>query len=118
MPIHSAIGKLFASFIHDAQVVEWKAKEFHRFSPKQVEELEQEFLLISKSYISFAKESISRYVSSISIPVLNYRHQLIASVTIVGFKENIPQDLEHPRSQSLLKKGKEISSMFGCRIMG
>ena len=116
MPIQSATGKVFASFIHDAQVGDWKTKEFQRFSQKQIDELEKEFLLISKNYISFAKEPVCRYVSSISIPVLNYHHQLVASITIVGFQENIPQDMEHPLSQTLLKKGKEISAMFGCRI--
>ena len=94
LPIYSATGKLFASFGNDLQVDEWKKTEFQRLTPQQVENLEKEFAVIGRNHISFAEEPLAPYVSSISIPILNYRKQLLGSITIVGFKENIPKDLE------------------------
>lgn len=116
MPIHSAAGKIFASFMDDAQVQHWKEQEFKHLTPQEIEHLEQEFIDIRKNHISFAKESMVPNVSSISIPILNFRSQLLAAITIVGFQQTIPLNIEHPLCQYLIRKGKEISTLFGLRI--
>ncbi|MCM2533381.1 hypothetical protein NDK43_14445 [Neobacillus pocheonensis] len=71
--------------------------------------------MIREKEISFAREPLVPAVSSVSIPVLNYKKNLLGAVTIVGFSEKIPMDETEPISKSIIEISKQISESFGYK---
>ncbi|MFJ5758432.1 IclR family transcriptional regulator [Neobacillus sp. NPDC093182] len=115
LPIRSATGKVFMAFMEDQKIREWKAKEFIQISSEEISQLEGECESVRKKEIAFAREPLVSSVSSVSIPVLNYKKQLLGAVTVVGFSEFIPQNENNELSRYLLDLSKEISGSFGYR---
>jgi len=113
LPIRSATGKVFMAFMDEHMVREWKAKEFMQIPPEKVSQLEDECGLIREKEIAFAREPLVSSVSSVSIPVLNYKKKLLGAVTVVGFSEFIPQNENNELSHYLIEISKEISASFG-----
>jgi DNA-binding IclR family transcriptional regulator len=115
LPIRSATGKVFLSFMEDQKIREWKAKEFMQITSDKISQLEVECDSIREKEISFAREPLVSSVSSVSIPVLNYKKNLLGAVTVVGFSEFIPHNEDNELSRYLLAISKEISGSFGYR---
>lgn len=115
LPIRSASGKVFMAFMDEQMIREWKAKEFLQIPPEKIGQLEEECGVIRQKEIAFAREPLVPSVSSISIPVLNYKKKLLGTVTVVGFSEFIPVNENHELSYFLLTISKEISASFGYR---
>lgn len=113
LPIRSATGKVFMAFMDEHMVREWKAKEFMQIPTEKVSQLEDECGLIREKEIAFAREPLVSSVSSVSIPVLNYKKKLLGAVTVVGFSEFIPQNENNDLSHYLIEISKEISASFG-----
>jgi DNA-binding IclR family transcriptional regulator len=80
-----------------------------------ISQLEVECDSIREKEISFAREPLVSSVSSVSIPVLNYKKNLLGAVTVVGFSEFIPHNEDNELSRYLLAISKEISGSFGYR---
>jgi DNA-binding IclR family transcriptional regulator len=68
---------------------------------------------IREKEIAFAREPL---VSSVSIPILNYKKKLLGAVTVVGFSEFIPQTENNELSSYLIDTSKIISTSFGYRL--
>jgi DNA-binding IclR family transcriptional regulator len=68
---------------------------------------------IREKEIAFAREPL---VSSVSIPILNYKKKLLGAVTVVGFSEFIPQTENNELSSYLIDISKKISTSFGYRL--
>jgi DNA-binding IclR family transcriptional regulator len=115
LPIRSASGKVFMTFMDEQMIHEWKVKEFMQIPQELAGLLEDECKSIREKEIAFAREPLVPSVSSISIPVFNYRKKLLGTVTVVGFHEAIPQNEDHELSHFLLGISKEISGTFGYR---
>jgi DNA-binding IclR family transcriptional regulator len=113
LPIRSASGKVFMAFMDEQMIREWKEKEYMQISPDKVSQLEVECESIRKKEIAFAREPLVPSVSSVSIPILNYKKKLLGSITVVGFSEFIPQNENNELSQFLIGISKEISASFG-----
>ncbi|EKN66612.1 IclR family transcriptional regulator [Neobacillus bataviensis LMG 21833] len=113
LPIRSATGKVFMAFMDEHLIREWKAKEFTQIPQDKVSQLEDECKIIQEKEISFAREPLVSSVSSVSIPVLNYKKKLLGTITVVGFSEFIPFDENNELSQYLIRISKEISGTFG-----
>jgi DNA-binding IclR family transcriptional regulator len=94
---------------------EWKEKELMQIPQETVDLLEDECKIIREKEIAFAREPLVPSVSSVSIPVLNYKKKLLGSVTVVGFSEVIPQNEHHELYRYLVDISKEISGCFGFR---
>jgi DNA-binding IclR family transcriptional regulator len=91
----------------------WKANEISQIPPDKVEQLEVECQFIREKEIAFAREPL---VSSVSIPILNYKKKLLGAVTVVGFSEFIPQTENNELSSYLIDISKKISTSFGYRL--
>jgi DNA-binding IclR family transcriptional regulator len=115
LPIRSATGKVFMAFMDEKKIQEWKAKEIMQIPPDKVSQLEFECESIREKEIAFAREPLVPSVSSVSIPVLNYKKNLLGAVTVVGFSEFIPQNENNELSQYLKSISKEISGSFGYK---
>lgn len=115
LPIRSATGKVFLAFMEEQKIREWKVKEFMQISPDKISQLEAECDSIREKEIAFAREPLVPSVSSVAIPILNYKKNLLGAVTVVGFSEFIPQNEDNEISRYLLDISKEISGSFGYR---
>jgi DNA-binding IclR family transcriptional regulator len=115
LPIRSATGKVFMAFMDEQKIREWKAKEFMQISSEKISQLEGECESVREKEIAFAREPLVSSVSSVSVPVLNYKKQLLGAVTVVGFSEFIPQNVNNELSRYLIDISKEISGSFGYR---
>ncbi|MED3561311.1 IclR family transcriptional regulator [Bacillus xiapuensis] len=115
LPIHSSCGKIFMAFMDEQMIRDWKAKEFMQIPPEKVSQLEAERYIIQEKEISFAREPLVSSVSSVSLPVFNYKKILLGAITIVGFTEIIPHDEKHDLSDYLIQISKEISGCFGYK---
>jgi DNA-binding IclR family transcriptional regulator len=115
LPIRSATGKVFMTFMEEQKIRDWKEKEYKQIPPDKVSHLEVECESIRAKKIAFAREPLVPSVSSVSVPVLNYKKHLLGAVTVVGFSEFIPQNENNELSRYLLDISKEISGSFGYR---
>ncbi|MCM3651014.1 IclR family transcriptional regulator [Metabacillus litoralis] len=113
LPILSATGKVFAAFIDEHFIHEWREKEFLHTDPEKLNLLDEECKLIRKNGISFAREPLVSSVSSVAFPVFNYKKKLLGVITVVGFSDLIPNNEDHELSKYLINVSKEISASFG-----
>ncbi|MED1951805.1 IclR family transcriptional regulator [Brevibacillus centrosporus] len=113
LPVLSASGKLFAAFMDEGVIGSWKNSGIARLDSESAAEFERELNRVREQGISFASEPLVPSVSSMSIPVLNYKRELVGTVTLVGFSNQIPQQIEHEISEYMLKASAELSGLFG-----
>ncbi|MFP7737064.1 IclR family transcriptional regulator [Priestia aryabhattai] len=115
LPILSSTGKIFSSFSPPFLIREWKEKELSGLTTEERALLVKEEENTVKNRITFANEPLVSYVSSVSVPLVNYNGDLLGAITLVGFSQITPHTLEHKASQQLLEISKEISSIFGYK---
>lgn len=113
LPILSASGKLFYTFMDDHTIREWKEKELKSISDEKIKQLEEDRKTILEKEISFAREPLVQFVNSVAFPVFNFKKNLLGTVTVVGFSQMIPQNEEESLSRYLLEVSREISASFG-----
>ncbi|SDY95164.1 IclR family transcriptional regulator [Bacillus sp. 166amftsu] len=113
LPLTSSASKIFLAF-QDAPIIhEWKERESKRMLPHQLTQLEEEIQLIRDKEIAFATEPIIASVSSVSFPIFNYKKNLLASVAVVGFSEQIPTNDKQDLSKYILEVSRGISGVLG-----
>jgi IclR family transcriptional regulator, acetate operon repressor len=114
LPLLSASGKIFAAFKQSSiEVREWKLRELSKLSEKQRKAFEEELESIKQNFFAYASEPLIEHVSSFSVPILNFNHDLIGSITVVGFTRNIPQTANDELSRYVINCALEISKSFG-----
>jgi len=114
LPLLSSTGKIFATFKELVYIKEWKLKQLSKIPENMKKEFEEEQKQILDSYFSYAKEPLVEQVSSFSVPIFDYKKELLGSLTAVGFSPLVPQTPDDEVSQFVLKCAKEISESFGC----
>lgn len=113
LPIHSAAGKLFATFKNDPISLHWKEQEYKKLDTEHIRTLEKEQEKIRKQHIAFASGALAKFVASVAIPIFNYNDEIVGSIVVVGFEQTIPSKISDQRSEYLLRKGHEISREMG-----
>lgn len=113
LPLLSSSGKMIAAFQPTSDVVEWKMNELKNVTDDEKEQFEQELEIIRRTYFSYAVEPLVDHVSSFSVPILNYKKELVGAVTIVGFTQLIPETPDTTISQFVLNNTFELSESFG-----
>jgi DNA-binding IclR family transcriptional regulator len=115
LPIQSSSGKIFSVFNPLNLTKDWKEKELAVLTEKERAILLNDEELIKKHFISFAKEPLVPYVSSVSTPIFNYNKELVGAITVVGFSQLIPQDINDELSKYLIALSNEVSERFGFK---
>ncbi len=118
LPLLSAAGKIFAAYSNKEEINHWALQEQAKIENFSIEEFSKELDEIRSNHVAFAKEPLIKHVSSWSLPILDYKKELIATITIIGFTENIPMDFSSELVQKVIKISKEMSSVFGYREEG
>ncbi|MGO4890380.1 IclR family transcriptional regulator [Anaerobacillus sp. MEB173] len=115
LPVLSATGKIFATFLEEESISEWLRNGLSNSPEDKVNQFKKECHFIKEKEISFAQEPIVSSVSSVSFPIFNYRKKLLGAITVVGFSDLIPTHEEEELSQYLVKISQEISESFGYK---
>lgn len=115
LPLRSAAGKIFAAFFDEVMLRNWKEREWSKLTSKEQQELANELEQVRKAHVSFAKEPLVPFISSLGFPIFNYEQKLMACFTVVGFSQDIPHDVSHPLCDYLMEKSREISRVCGWR---
>ena len=115
LPLLSAAGKVHAAYANSEEVYHWIEQEQAKVSDFPVEEFQQEIQQIRNSHIAFAKEPLTKHVSSLSLPILDYKNELLAACTIIGFSEQVPKDSTSEVVQQIIEINKEMSRAFGYK---
>lgn len=115
LPVNSAGGKLFATFMGGPLVKRWKEAETKGFIDDDITQPHNDLSFIQKNKIAFAHEALAPSVYSSAIPFFNYNNEIIGAIVIVGFEQNIPKDLNSDFSKQLIDFSKQISAVFGYK---
>ena len=115
LPILSATGKVFSTFHLSNITKEWKERELKRLTEKEREQLEEAEQAVLEYGISFSMEALVQNVTSAAVPLFNYNRDLLGTITLIGFLQFFPQDVNHEASQQLLAVAEEVSSIFGYK---
>ncbi len=115
LPILSSAGKAYVAFKDHAEVKEWTQRELQHLTTESKEQLERELPNIQKNYFSYAAEPLVKHVSSFSVPILDYRNDMLGSITIVGFTHLIPSSHDDKMSSFVIEQAFELSESFGWK---
>lgn len=113
LPVLSSAGKAYLAFKEEVDIKEWKQQGFQYIQNATKQKLEEELPNIQKHYFSYAAEPLVRHVSSFSVPVLDYKNDMIGCITIVGFTQLIPSSHENDMSSFVINQAFELSECFG-----
>ena len=115
LPLMSSAGKIFSVFRTGKDTKEWRLKELHKSSDLTRKSFEEEQERIRLNYFSYANEPLVDNVSSFSVPLLDYKTDLLGTLTVVGFTTIIPENPESEIGKYVLECANEISKSFGYR---
>lgn len=113
LPLSSSTGVVFSAFEKDVFLKEWEVEEQSKFNLSELKQFQGEKEKTRGVFFASKTEPLINHVSSFSVPILNYKHELFGAVTIVGITETVPKSADHPIGQYVLNVGKEISEYFG-----
>ena len=118
LPLNSSSGKIFAAFANSLEYTHWIEAEQNELPDFDVAAFQRELKAIRQSGFSYAHEPLVRHVSSIGLPILNYKSELVGVVAIVGFKEDVPTDPDSEMMQQIIEIGKQMSAVYGFKEKG
>lgn len=113
LPALSSAGKLFLAFKDKDTRKDWEKRELATVSDEVKEKLNEELSEINETHFSYAKEPLIEYISSFSVPILNYNNDILGCITVVGFTNHIPTLHTAEESQFVIEKATELSQAFG-----
>lgn len=113
LPALSSAGKLFLAFKDKNERADWEHDELKLVPADVKKQLEKEIATIKDTHFSYAKEPLIEHVSSFSVPILNYKNDIVGCITIVGFTKLVPATYEDEKSKLVLEKVAELSETFG-----
>ena len=113
LPLMSSSGKIFAAFKESVYIKEWRLKELSKVPEIRRKEFEEEQKKILNTYFAYSKDPLVEHVSSFSVPIFDYKKELLGALTIVGFSPVVPHTTDDEVSQFVLNCAKVISESFG-----
>lgn len=118
LPINSSTGKIFAAYANSLEITNWIEAQQNELANFDVAAFQRELKEIRKNGFSFAHEPLVRHVSSIGLPILNYKNELVGAITVVGFEEDVPTDTSSEMMQQIIDMSKEMSTVYGFKEKG
>ena len=70
---------------------EWEEAELSKFNESELQQFQGEKEKTRGLFFASKTEPLINHVSSFSVPILNYKHELIGAITIVGITETVPK---------------------------
>ena len=92
-----------------------KQEQKRKFQILIINRFNEEFDSIENQSVAFAKEPLVNHVSSWSLPILNYKTELVAAVAIVGFTDQTPKNNDSAIVQQVHAITNEMSETYGYK---
>lgn len=115
LTLQSSAGKIFAAYANSRDIASWIDKESSQVEDFDMITFQRELKQTRNEKFAYSFEPFTKYTSSLSFPILDFKEQLIASLTLVGFNEEVPSDLESELVQQVLEKSIEMSEIYGYK---
>ncbi len=115
LPLTSSTGVVFSAFGKDVFLKEWEEEEQSKFNESELQQFQVEKEKTGGLLFASKTEPLVKHVSSFSAPILNFNHELLGAITVVGITETVPKSVDHPTGQYVLNVAKEISEYFGFK---
>ncbi|WP_138415972.1 IclR family transcriptional regulator [Aquibacillus sediminis] len=113
LPLHSSSGKIFAAYQDTLKVKKWVELEKTKLDTETINSLQEEISKVKKQGIAHSYEALAPAVSSYSIPILNFKHDLLGAITVVSFNKKKESESVVDLKDYLLEKSVTISRAFG-----
>ncbi|MDR7236949.1 IclR family transcriptional regulator [Neobacillus drentensis] len=115
LPISSSTGVVFSTFEKNVFMKDWEEKELPKFNQSELNQFQDDKEKTRRLFFASKTEPLIKHVSSFSVPLLNFNHELLGAITVVGITETVPKSADHPTGQYVLNVAKEISEYFGFK---
>lgn len=113
LPLSSSTGVIFSSFESDESMKTWEKEELSKMSEEELSQFKEEQLQAKNLNFASKIEPLIQHVSSFSVPILNFNHELMGAITVVGYTEIIPVSLDNPISKAVIDIAHQISKYYG-----
>lgn len=115
LPLTSATGKIYAAFANTPEIGQWIEQEQEKIENFDMVKFQRALKTIRAQKFAYAEEPLVKHVSSIGFPILNFNKELVASFTVVGFSEDVPNDVNNETVQKILAVSAKMSSIYGYK---
>lgn len=115
LPLSSAGGKIFAAYANSLEISNWIEQQQHKIENFDMVAFQRELKQIREKKFAYSFEPLTRHVSSIGFPILNYNGELVGSFSVVGFSEDVPSSEESEMVQQILEISKQMSEIYGYK---
>lgn len=115
LPLMSAGGKTFAAFMKSHSTMDWIEEETKNRADFNQNDLNNELATIRSTGVAFAFEPLVKHVSSWGLPIFNYKNDLVAAISIVGFTEDAPKTHKDEIIQQVQEIVNEMSAIYGYK---
>lgn len=113
LPLNSSTGIVFSSFKKAEPMKEWEEKEYEKYDEGELKKIQKQQEQTRKTLFASKVEPLVKHVSSFSVPIFNYKRDLIGAITVVGHTETVPKSCDDPVSKYVLNVAHEISEFYG-----
>lgn len=113
LPLASSTGVVFSAFEKDVHLKSWEESELSNFSESELEQFKKDKEKTRELFFASKTEPLIQHVSSFSVPILNFNHELLGAITVVGITETVPKTTDDSIGQYVLSTAKEISAYYG-----
>ena len=94
---------------------QWVEQELQKEVDFSQTDFQQELDVIKNQRVAFAHEPLVNHVSSWSLPILNYKNELVAAIAIVGFTDQTPKNNDSAIVQQVHTITNEMSKTYGYK---
>ena len=115
LPLSSSSGKIFAAYANSLEITNWIELEQQTIEQFNIAKFQHELKQIRMEHFTYSYEPLVRHVSSIGFPILNYKHELVGSFSVVGFSEDVPSAFDSEIIQQIISMSKEMSAIYGYK---
>ncbi len=112
LPLNSSSGKIFSTFRKNKNQ-NWESKELNQLTKKERDEVLAEKEKIKEEKFTHSTEPLIEHISSFSVPLFDFKRELIGALTVVGYTPLIPNNPRDETSQYVIKTALKISKSFG-----
>ncbi|MEI4769930.1 helix-turn-helix domain-containing protein [Psychrobacillus sp. FJAT-51614] len=112
LPLVSSTGFIFYAFKEGIQINNWIEQSFKILSYQTQQAIVHEIEQVKEQLFVAKTEPLIEHISSCSVPLFNFKSELVAAITAVGFKNLIPNDYHHPTAQKMIMLSQQLSNYF------
>lgn len=115
LPLMSSAGKIFAAYANSREVTNWIAQESASLEEFDMSAFQRELKETRKEKYAYSFEPLTQHTSSLSFPIVDFKEEIIASLTLVGFSEDVTNTIESGIVKEIIDISIEMSEIYGYK---